>query len=85
MFENDMFVTGVCIAMFAVIVILRYLQIEREEAKANSVDTCDIVTPLNTYTGVDCSTVVLYDTHLTFSYETGTVEVAADTADIKFN
>lgn len=85
MFESNILLTGVFIALFVVIVMLRYLQIKKDEENANTISTCDIITPLNTYTGVDCNTVVLYDTHLTFSYETGTVEVAADTADIKFN
>lgn len=54
--------------------------------KENEKDTCDIITPLNTYNNVDCNTVCFYDKHITFKYEDGvTVEVAASTANIKFH
>lgn len=49
-------------------------------------ETCDIITPLNTYTNVDCDTLCFYDKHLTFKYDDGvTVEVSASTANITFH
>lgn len=59
-------------------------RIKSDEYKSK--ETCDIITPLNTYTNVYCDTICFYEECLTFKYKNGvTVEVSPETATIEFH
>ena len=49
-------------------------------------ETCDIITPLNTYSNVDCDTFCFYEDRFTFKFENDTtVQVSPSTAIIKYH